>query len=205
MIRRADRKKLVTQQRQEQILEAALRVFSERGYDRSTMPDIAREAGIAVGTIYNYYKGKRDLLITIAKKNIIDPFTSIVEQQTSAEGPAFIFALLKNRLDFGLDNVSKFLPLLFEAHRDEELRRMYTERVLQPVMKIMEEFLVKGMKEGTIREIEPSIVTRANGGMVIGFLLLYLIEGEQSPVRNFDNRKLAEELAGLIFQGLRKQ
>ncbi|MGD9142400.1 MAG: helix-turn-helix domain-containing protein, partial [Dehalococcoidia bacterium] len=45
------RRRLTPEQRETQILEAALAVFSRRGYDKATVPDIAREAGIAVGTI----------------------------------------------------------------------------------------------------------------------------------------------------------
>jgi len=204
MIRRQDRKKQITQQRQEQILDAALQVFSRLGFDRATIPEIASEAGVAVGTIYNYYESKRDLLVAIAKKNVIDPFTAIAQQLQSVDDPSLVTALMKNRLDFGLENMSRFLPLLMEVQRDEELRRMYSERVLLPVMNMMEKFVASRMKEGAFRDVEPAIVTRASGGMVIGFLLLYLIEGEQSPVRNIDRKKLAAELAGFILKGLQK-
>lgn len=204
MVRREDRKKQITQQRQEQILTAALQVFSKLGFDRATIPEIAGEAGVAVGTIYNYYSGKRDLLVAITKKNIIDPFTAIVQHLQSVDDPSLITALMKNRLDFGLENMSRFLPLLMEVQRDEELRRMYTERVLQPVMNMMEKLVASRVKEGAFRDVEPAIVTRAAGGMVIGFLLLYLIEDEQSPVHTFDRKKLAAELAGFILKGLQK-
>ena len=42
-----------TERKRKQILNAALAVFSQKGYGESTVPDIAREAGVAVGTIYN--------------------------------------------------------------------------------------------------------------------------------------------------------
>ena len=63
MIDRKARKKQITKQREEEILKSASRVFARRGYASATIPEIAQEAGIAVGTIYNYYRNKRELFI----------------------------------------------------------------------------------------------------------------------------------------------
>ena len=49
----------------QQIIEAAVRVFARRGYYNSRVSDIAREAGIAAGTIYLYFKTKDDILVTL--------------------------------------------------------------------------------------------------------------------------------------------
>ncbi|MCB0032608.1 MAG: helix-turn-helix transcriptional regulator, partial [Anaerolineales bacterium] len=51
--------------RRNQILEAATAVFAERGFHKATIRAIAQHAGIADGTIYNYFKNKTDLLIGI--------------------------------------------------------------------------------------------------------------------------------------------
>ncbi len=205
MASREDRKKQITKLRQEQILEAALSVFSRLGYDRATIPDIAREAGIAVGTIYNYYPSKRELLVAITRKYIIEPFTAVIRQPHPAGDAAFMTAIMENRLNFGLTNVDRFMPLLMEVQRDPELRRSYTEQVFQPVMDIMGNYVATRIKEGAFRDIEPALVTRAVGGMVIGFMLLYRIEGEKSPLHGMDNKKLAHEIASLVLKGLQKQ
>ena len=49
----------------QQIIEAAVRVFAREGYYNSRVSDIAREAGIAAGTIYLYFKTKDDILVTL--------------------------------------------------------------------------------------------------------------------------------------------
>src|SRR5213595_1997968 len=51
--------------RQAQILDAATKIFAKKGFHRATIPDIAKEAGIAVGTIYNYFGKKEDLLLAL--------------------------------------------------------------------------------------------------------------------------------------------
>ena len=49
----------------QQIVEAAIRVFARNGYYNSRVSDIAREAGIASGTIYLYFKTKEEILVTL--------------------------------------------------------------------------------------------------------------------------------------------
>ncbi len=205
MARREDRKKKITRQRQEQILEAGLHVFSRYGFDGATIPDIAREAGVAVGTIYNYYSSKRELFVAAIAKFIIEPFTAVIRQTPRAVDASFISTIIENRLNVGLDNIGYFLPLLSEIQRDPELRHRYTQQVIQPIMAMMEKHYASRIKEGVFRDINLPIIIRAIGGMVIGFMLLYGIEGEESPIRGIDRKKLANELTELLLKGLQNK
>jgi TetR/AcrR family fatty acid metabolism transcriptional regulator len=54
----------------QQIIQAAVRVFARKGYFSSRVSDIAREAGIAAGTIYLYFKTKEDILITLFREKM---------------------------------------------------------------------------------------------------------------------------------------
>src|SRR5260370_31447339 len=55
----------VVEDRREQIIDAAMRVFSQKGFTRATNKDIAREAGITPGLIYYYFESKEALLKAI--------------------------------------------------------------------------------------------------------------------------------------------
>jgi TetR/AcrR family fatty acid metabolism transcriptional regulator len=56
----------------QQIIEAAVRVFARKGYYNSRVSDIAREAGIAAGTIYLYFKTKDDILVTLFRSKMAE-------------------------------------------------------------------------------------------------------------------------------------
>src|SRR5579864_7193233 len=58
----------VIEDRREQILDAAMRVFSQKGFAKATNKDIAREAGITPGLIYYYFESKESLLATILEE-----------------------------------------------------------------------------------------------------------------------------------------
>ncbi len=61
-------------QREQRILQAAERRFREQGYEQTRIEDVAREARISVGTVYNYFANKSDLLLTLV--TIHDDFIS---------------------------------------------------------------------------------------------------------------------------------
>lgn len=58
--------------KRQQILDAAIRVFARNGYYQSRVADIAREAGIASGTIYLYFKTKNDILVTLFREKMAE-------------------------------------------------------------------------------------------------------------------------------------
>src|ERR1700720_587575 len=55
----------VVEDRREQIIDAAMRIFAQKGFARATNKDIAREAGITPGLIYHYFESKEALLKAI--------------------------------------------------------------------------------------------------------------------------------------------
>ena len=71
VMKRKKRKEYITKERRQQILDAAREVFTERGFARATTAEIARTAGIAEGTIYNYFGSKRDLFTELVKSHIL--------------------------------------------------------------------------------------------------------------------------------------
>jgi TetR/AcrR family fatty acid metabolism transcriptional regulator len=70
-----------------QIIEAAVRVFARNGYYNSRVSDIAREAGIASGTIYLYFKTKNDILVTLFREKMA-AFVGRVQKAIAAESDA---------------------------------------------------------------------------------------------------------------------
>ena len=133
---------------------------------------------------------------------VIEPYTDVIKRSDLAGDAAYISAIMENRLNLGLENVERFLPLLSDIQRDPELRRSYTQQVLKPVFGMMEKYYASRINQGAFRDVNPAIVTRAIGGMVIGFMLLYRMEGDSSPVHGVNRKQLADELTELVLKGL---
>lgn len=71
----------------QQIVDAAVRVFARAGYYNSRVSDIAREAGIASGTIYLYFKTKDEILVTLFREKMAQ-WVAFVQREIAAEPDA---------------------------------------------------------------------------------------------------------------------
>jgi len=201
---RSQRKELVTEHRRKQILDAALTVFSRKGYGEATIPDIAREGGMAVGTIYNYYPSKREILISVlASRVLTEPFLRLMEQPPEADDKAFFRSLIEDRLTLLTRNADKFLFMIGEVHRDQEFRRQWAQGVVQPALKRAEQYVGSKVDSGAFRPVNASVAVRALAGMAIGFAVLTMVEGEESPCRGIPVGQLASQLADIALTGVR--
>lgn len=66
------------------IVKSALTVFEDRGYDATTTAHIAKETGIAVGTLYGYFRDKREILLEVVNK-VLDPLAEHAVHELSEE------------------------------------------------------------------------------------------------------------------------
>jgi AcrR family transcriptional regulator len=78
-------------QRRREILEAATRLFHERGFSMTSVPTIAREAGMATGTVYLYFPSKEAILLGLREhfeEGLVDRFSEIAQQVLAEEDAA---------------------------------------------------------------------------------------------------------------------
>jgi len=75
----ADPKQARSKQTKEKIVQAAIQLFTERGYEKTTSNDIAAAAGVSVGSFYVYFTDKRQLLLTIFDRLSDELFTNIFD------------------------------------------------------------------------------------------------------------------------------
>jgi AcrR family transcriptional regulator len=108
----------VTELKRESLLDAARTVFAERGYHRTTIKDIAAQAGVADGTVYNYFENKDALLSALFDRFQNGGAPSPGSSMESALGP---------------DMLSLVRIMLSEMLVDEDLRERYRDRFLAPL------------------------------------------------------------------------
>jgi len=189
--------------RREQILDAATTVFAEKGFHRATIKDIARQAGIADGTIYTYFASKTEVLLGILHR---------LNESTEREGHfalgseqdlrTFFTAYLRQRLSLLWPNAQVFQAVLPELLTNGELRQQYYEQVLVPTFKLGEHYFQIQSEEGHLRQIDPPLAARAIAGTLLGLLVLQLL-GDQEIATRW--QELPEVLTTLLFDGLKPE
>src|SRR5918911_882434 len=120
--------------RRAQILDAATKVFAQRGFHRTTIRDVARAAGIADGTIYNYFENKTALLLGILNRlNETERREDDLAQVADTDIRHFMLQYFRQRfaaLTQGGPEV--FQVVLSEVLVNPELRELYLQQIVTP-------------------------------------------------------------------------
>jgi AcrR family transcriptional regulator len=191
---------LVVRARREQILEAATRVFAEKGFRRATTRDVARTAGVSEGTIYNYFKNKDALLMAILDRlNETERRAEDFEEGMATDFRGFLEEYLRRRMSMIWENRKVFRVVLSEMLVNAELRELYLRQVIEPTMRIAEENFRSRMEQGEVRQTDASLAVRSVAGAVLGVLVLGLL-GDEAVGSRTDEIPLV--LAGLLANGL---
>jgi AcrR family transcriptional regulator len=204
---RKERTEEITRMRREQIIDAAFEVFSTKGFNAATTAEIARMAGVAEGTIYNYFKSKRELFVSIIRHFIITaPLLELIDQLPEGNIMEVFNHILENRFSLiESERISRLPLLMAEIIRDPELRTLWAREFLQPFLAKMESVYEMLAASGKIRHLEPALLVRAIGGMILGFLILKMMEGDASPINKVPREKLIGDMMSLITNGLQNK
>ncbi len=186
--------------RRRQILDAALAVFSEKGFHRATVRDVARAAGVADGTIYIYFANKTELLL-----GLLDQLNETAQRGAQlaagndADFRAFFTAYLRQRMAMLWPNARVFQAVLPELLTNAELRDLYFRQVLAPTTALAERYFAAEMERGRMRRMDVSLAVRAIAGTVFGLLVLQLLGDAEIAARW---EELPDLLTTLLLDGL---
>lgn len=190
--------------RRDQILDAAAAVFAERGFHPTTIRDVARRAGVADGTIYNYFGNKTDLLLGIFERMR----RSVLATDAPPPAPegADLRALLRATLGqplraLGADNFALFRVVISEMLVNDEFRERYYEQILRPPLELADgPFREQLARLGLDPAVAP-LLARTVMGTVLG-LIIERILGDPLLAERWDD--LPDFLADLIVDGLER-
>src|SRR5262249_16121766 len=149
--------------KRERILEAAIKVFAEKGFFGAKVSEIAREAGVADGTIYLYFKSKDDLLISLFEdrmERINSALRTELERERSAQGK------LRRFITMHLDLVEKHRSLVevltVELRQSAKFMREYKNPKFSEFLKLLAAIIEEGQKSGElVNGLHPAVVARA--------------------------------------------
>lgn len=187
--------------RREEILRAAVKLFAERGYARTTTREIAQEAGIAEGTIYKYFTSKQELLFAILGPTIVEPLARLFESGETVDDIEVIRAFMRDR--FALWNANRDLvkAAYSEALFNPDVARATMQKVFTPIGNVVGEYIAHRVHEGKFRRLNPAIAVRALIGLMFANFLLWDTLLQDDAMR-IPEEKLIEEFSSLFLYGI---
>ncbi len=187
--------------RRAQILDAATRVFAANGFHRTTIREVASAAGVADGTIYNYFENKTALLLGILDRiNESDRRESDLLRLGDGDVREYFRAYFRQRLDtIGEDGLDVLRVVLSEMLVNAELRRIYVDRIVAPSFALAEPRFQLLVDRGSLRSEDVPMLLRAISGMFLGLIVLRLLG---DPLLETRWETLPEQLSNILLDGL---
>jgi AcrR family transcriptional regulator len=189
------------QRRKHEILIAAARIFAAKGYSGSTTRQIADEADVAEGTLYNYFGGKREILLAVANE-AEGPIEQALLEAGRLESREAMIVLFERAFDISEARLPFIRALLTESWTDDRLLREFVTVRLARISHALETFIAERVAAGTFRPIDPALGARLAMGMFSGLILPVLRGVEPLPPPG-ERHALAETVVDLLLDGIR--
>jgi AcrR family transcriptional regulator len=187
--------------RRREILTAAARVFASKGFAKATTKEIADEADVAEGTLYNYFGGKREMLLAMAE-GMETPMQAAMIAVSGQDDRTAAIALFETALNFTETQIPFLRALLGEAWVDDELLEQFFTARWARVEELVRAYIAERIAAGAFRPFDPVLGARAVVGMYVG-LMLPVIRGIAPLPSPGERRALAEMLTDLLLNGVR--
>ena len=182
------------------IIQAATKVFAQKGFYNSKVADVAKEAAVADGTIYLYFKNKDDLLISIFE-NSMDAFTSEVQKVVEGLSDPIEKLRLFIRLHLELVRLNQDTAqvLQIELRQSSKFMKEYAATKFRDYLNWIALILEEGQAKGVFKKnINPTIIKRAIFGAVDEMALDWVLMKK----KKYTMEEVAEQLCFMFIEGL---
>ncbi len=187
--------------RKDEILTAAWKCFAEKGYQGTTMRDIAKKINLSTGVIYNYFKNKDEILDALmewALKSENQIFDLMTKKNTAREAISELFnACFESCTHEELKESSKAnLYMWVEAMKKKKLQEMINDKNKQQIDKIAS-FVNDGIKRGEIQShIDPKSMAGFYQALITG------LQVQSVLIEDFDLTSYYSQIKKIIFQNM---
>ena len=194
------------QRRRDDIIQAALKLFDQQGYEAARMVDIASEAGVAKGTLYLYFETKSALLEGVIETAIIPTLKQIGEVAQSHSGSARDLLELQMKIA-AMRMASPEMKMLLrhmisDGSKHKSIVDFYYNNVVQKGLQHFKATLDQGVAHGEFRiearQIDPLVLV----GAPIYIAVWNILFEEKKPI---DAEKLIHDHLEIVLNGLLKK
>src|SRR4030066_503210 len=151
------------QTKHQKIIQAAAKVFAEKGFDNSRVSEKAKEANVADGTIYLYFKNKDDILISLFEEEfgqIVENTRKELEKEKDPLQKIRIFAITHLSIVSKQQQLGEVLGV--EVRQSSKFMKEYINNPFIEYLNLIRSIVIEGQEKGFIRkDLTPGIMKRA--------------------------------------------
>jgi len=187
------------QTKRERILRAAIDVFAQSGYFNAKVSEIARAAGVADGTIYLYFDGKEDLLVSIFREYTRNYLQSLERDLANVNRPEERMRItIRDHLQaLGRDR-SLAIVAQVELRHSLKFMTLLSHQEIADYLNILRKIVEHGQSEGVFRRnLHPQLVAKAVFGILDEMVTSWVLSEKDYALAD-----QADPVADLVLNGL---
>lgn len=185
--------------KRERILRGAVEVFARTGYFNAKVSEIAKSAGVADGTIYLYFDGKEDLLVTIFREHTRNYLQSLQRELATVSHPEerLRIAIRHHLQSLGSDRA---LAVVYQVELRHSLKFMslFSQQEVADYLDLLRRAVESGQSNGIFRRsLHPQLVAKAIFGILDEMVTSWMLSEKDYPLVD-----QADQVAELVLTGL---
>jgi len=190
------------EERRGAILDAALRVWARRGFDGTSVAEVAREAGLTKGTLYLYFPSKQALLEATLRRHSLRPDVEAGLERLRGQPLANVVRGLVAVAWRGLEARREIVGvLLSELPNNPAEARRFFEHVIRPVNRLLADYLSGALPPERLAKLDPIVAGRSLVSMVVALFITQVVLGGRELLPVDEERALAT-ITELFLRGV---
>ncbi len=195
------KKAVVETMMRESLFVAARRLLEEEGWRGTTMDRLAQEVGISKGTVYNYFRDKREIIWGVMERSTEELRRFVRSLDLQDGDPAGLLSLILEAIFEGLYRNRRIIAAAIQAHEEDASLRDDRQHArcdpLGEVRQAVRLLLVRGSEAGLFRPVDPVLTEAVINAVTVGLARQFSLEMLDVPGDDF-----AASVKDLILQGL---
>lgn len=196
-------------ERRQQILQIAMRLFSERGFSGTTTKEIANAAGVSEAMVFRHFANKDDLYSAIldhkaCSRRFQNPFEEVADKIAAKDDFGVFYTMALNAIEHHAEDCDFLRLMLHSALEDHDLARIFFESFITDVYEFLGAYISQRQTDGAFREVEPKVVVRAFIGMFVHHSLNNILWDKEQKLLKISSEDAAREFATILLNGIKK-
>jgi len=206
MARLSARKKAVLETlMRESLFSAAEKLIQREGWKGTTVEQIAQEAGVSKGTVYNYFRDKRDILSSLLERNTEGIRLFVRSVDVAAGDPAHLLEDILSRILHDLYSKRKLIAATVQAYHEnmdlhhdfESHHTMQEKHPLWEIRSCIRKVIAKGVDTGEFSPVDPVMAETALNAMIMGVAKQFAMD-----MVDFPGEAYISTIRNLVMHGL---
>jgi len=194
---------LAKENTEDKIMDAAIKLFYQKGYNGASTSEIAKEAGIAEGTIFRYFKTKKEILNQVliklienlSQSLITDRMDMILKENKGQSTRDILKIILSDRVVMIDENWETIKIIITEMQFHEDIKEAFFKNVVSRINKLLDKLIESGIEKGSIKKINKVLIKQ----VIVGNFASYIIG---KKVMNYEEKINIDDVIDVLLNGI---